>query len=294
MLMRAAMQDQAKMSNTPVFLYTVKILHEDGGFHVEEDVALCRVEYRHERAAETAATQANTCKFANEMEIEANTSSKTARQDVTVTGMSNIDMQIDHGGYTVASRSTLTLSDLTMERTHSDIHSQTSYKRKSDPSIRGQCKRVKSGGSVETLSEVTQQLYPSFEPSLHESGNCAKFPLTVDQIPILVGKNGDIINEIERKSSCKISIRGRGNKIRGVDDYHDEPLHARVVGDSNGVKEAIEFIKGTLGGKDLSDLTHPERSYGPVQLEGNQPCCKIHFPPWLVYDDSSKARLHRE
>jgi hypothetical protein len=130
-------------------------------------------------------------------------------------------------------------------------------------------------------------------------------PLEAWQVPFIVGPNGQVVNEIQKQTGCVIDIRGKGNKRKDYDDSN-QPLHARIAGKTPAaVDRAAEIIQGIIDGKSLKDIVNTESHpysvshHGcndglPNQVNPRGMYCKVNFPPWLVYDDSTKARLHRK
>jgi polyribonucleotide nucleotidyltransferase len=145
----------------------------------------------------------------------------------------------------------------------------------------------------------------------HLNGNNDMIPLQSEHIGRIVGTKGLIVKDLEKKSDCSIDIEDR----RGCFP------HARITGSySFDVKVAVELIQTRIREIEREDakegkIVEPTFMHGSsfhadnrsrFDTSGalnadNRPVvakrgiyCKINIPPWLVYDDSSKARLHRE
>jgi hypothetical protein len=172
--------------------------------------------------------------------------------------------------------------------------------------------------------------------------NFIKIPIRIAHISRIIGSNGETVRDIQRKAGCSIDIRGKGNNRKGYEGSN-EPLHARITGDTYGIDAATGMIRAIIDDIDGYSYTDSNEAEGvsiktssperKTVVEVNKSCmykgraddalhgqrgnsrfepldhantgrigsiklspvyCRIHFPPWLVYDDSSKARLHRE
>jgi hypothetical protein len=150
-----------------------------------------------------------------------------AREEVVVNSTANADIHLqfqEHEQCPMASPSTLTLSDTMTGQPNSDAHSQqNSHKRKFKPS---------------QLEESTEQKRPcsyaediKYTPNQCLSGSrgdfVANIPLGLHHVPQLIGTGGQTVTEIESATGCGIEIRGRGSK-----HHSDEPLHAKVTGNT--------------------------------------------------------------
>ncbi|KAL7505756.1 hypothetical protein ACHAXN_006671 [Cyclotella atomus] len=242
-----------KTDSSPKFLYTIKVQHCDGCFHLEENVAVDRVKYRRVESAnpnhqavsepsqqpDRAEMSSNDAPHAPEaIDLE-----PQAREKVVVTSTANADIHLsfqEHEGCPMASPSTLTHSDTTMGHPYSDSHSQqNSHKRKFEPD-----QLEESTGQKRPCSSYAEDI--GIAPNQHLSGSRGDFVAHVsldrDHVPQLIGRGGQHIAEIESATGCLIDIRGRGSK-----HHSDNPLHAKVTGKTQAeVDAAVKTIKDKI------------------------------------------------
>ena len=303
----------------PEFLYTVKVPHGNGSFHIERNIALDRVKYRHEANAKklVAPTKSEPIHKTEKTKLEMKESPKApCRESNAEPYVQGLDgALLDQPRCLVTSPSTLTHSDTTVEQTHSDLHSQHSGSKRKyvDDQARSteQMKRscLKSEGPMWTPpSRLQGTAQPSMIPQplhsfsgrqekLEETHNFMKIPLQPHHAPLIVGSNGHFIKDIERQTGCFVRIQGKGNKF---DKFaSNEPLHVKIAGTTSGIEKASGIIHTIIAQVDKSnDL--PKATYNSYTTNTADPdrdstlFCKVHFPTWLVHDDSSRARLHCE
>ncbi|KAL7522506.1 hypothetical protein ACHAWX_007201 [Stephanocyclus meneghinianus] len=354
-------------------VYIVKVLHDDGRFHIEYDIPMDSLKYRHKDNQPTKLALSGPAN---------RTVATTAANHCFKEGLVDIsdeNVATDENRCPLASPSTLTESETTPDQSSK----QGICKRKSsffddqekrlDQSPKRSCFKKDGHFGRNSLNQNTEcgdiiaaepkRLYSSDNgnkkdeeivsmenDSLHgfakaKSSPLAKNPTNFVKIPIqiahisrIIGSNGEIIRDIQTKTGCMIDIRGKGNTRNGYEGSN-EPLHARITGDTSGIDAATGMIRAIIDAIDGYSHTASNESEGVsiktssperksvVEVNtsymikdrvddalhcqrGNSRCetsngvigrnklssvyCRIHFPPWLVYDDSSKARLHRE
>jgi hypothetical protein len=143
------------------------------------------------------------------------------------------------------------------------------------------------------------------------SPHCLKIPILPEHVPRILGTKGHTIMNIQSKTGCIIDIRGKGAQ-RGTSN---EPLHAKVTGDTpSAIEAAAARIRLIISGCEMSDHVDvftknvsTEHSVAPTDqkyayyevnertksdTKPNNLYCRLNFPPWLVYDNFTKDRLH--
>eukprot|EP00804_Cyclotella_cryptica_P016816 CCRYP_001808-RA/>CCRYP_001808-RA protein AED:0.02 eAED:0.02 QI:136/1/1/1/1/1/4/2242/969 len=343
------------------YVYTIKVLHDDGCFHVENDVSMDRFKYRHDDNQPTPLALSGPTSLA----VAKTTHNHCFSEDRV--DISNANAAIDQCTCPLASPSTLTVSDTTPDQSSQG----GMYKRKpsffddqekrleqspkrscskrdahfaaSTPTEQSECERhivtnsnllhssdhynEEDGVSLSTKKDSRHALAEtSSSPYTKNTSNCVKIPIRIAHISHILGPNGEIVQDIQRKTGCIIDIRGKGHIRRGF-ETSNEPLHAKITGDTHGAIEAargmIRAIIHEIDGCSSNDpneaeafsieKSSPERtsvielnkrqnsSFEPLDQTNNgvigstnlkSVYCRLYFPPWLVYDDPTKARLH--
>ena len=267
--------NQVKKYEPPVFLYTVKVARGDGSFHIEDGIAKERVKYCRDDSVVERATSGQT----NKTEIETKPESKPTAQSEGVPTW-------------LASPSTLTISETTMEmHSHDNDSQQNGHKRKSDnqdvssANMKRSCSKDAFGHALSVKSVDTanpavtlKQFLPHSNVSRNSNGKeNIKVQIRQEAVRYVVGTNGQTIEDIQKRTGCKIFIPPK--RYNGS----NEPLCATITGESSSaIEKASEMINSIID--KATNCTSPSGNY----------YCKVNIPPWLVYDDVSKARLHRE
>ena len=309
-----ALVPKTKKDELPIFVYTVKVPHGDGSFHIEDNVAINLVKYRHaiNREKKEASVKSQPNEQPDIMKLE--------RKDTCDSNLEPHLQEVDDAAddeprCPLASPSTLTRSDTTLEHSHSDLHSQQSgSKRKvfyqndarsklkwSPPDPRSELKwtppKSSPGKEQSTLILKPLHSFSTRRERVEEAQNCLKIPLQQHQVPLIVGSSGHFIKKIERETSCLVSIQGKGNKF---DKFaSNEPLHAKIVGTAYAVEKASEIIHSVIAKVDESNNISKASydifaSHVADSDQHSALFCKVHFPIWLVRDDSCRAQLYRE
>lgn len=269
--------NQAKKDEPPVFLYTVKVARGDGSFHIEDGIAEERVKYCHDDTVVERATptKSEPSGQTNKMETEVKPESKSEGVPTWL-----------------ASPSTLTISETTMEMPSHDNDSQEKrHKRKSgnqdvgSGNTKRSCSKDASAHalSVKPVDAANPTVTPKqSHPYANISGKDSngkeniKVPIRQEAVRFVVGTHGQIIGDIQKRTGCEISIPPKGH------NGSNEPLYATITGGStSAIEKASEMIKSIIN--ETANCSPSGSNY-----------CKVNIPPWLVYDDISKARLHRE
>jgi rRNA processing protein Krr1/Pno1 len=233
--------NEVKTNSCQEFLYTIKVQHCSGSFHLEENVSVDRVKYRYVQSANPnhqAVSEPNQ-QPDRTGKIESKPQAREEAVNSTANAKTNLSFQ-EHEGCRMASPSTLTQSDTTMGHPNSDSHSQqNSYKRKFEPDQLEEStepKRPCPSIAEDICIALNQQ------PSGSRGDFFAQVSLLHHHVPQLVGTGGKTIRDIESATGCVVDIRGRGSK-----QYLDEPLHAKVTGSTQAeVDGAVQMIQDKI------------------------------------------------
>ena len=263
--------DVSKKAVTPLFVYTIKVPHGDGSFHIEDDVALDRVTYRRgeTKRQEPDDDKSKTSRAkSGVMDVDLKDGALHEKQSEGEAGVSNPDggreqheprannhsdmptSNIQDQRCQLASPSTLSQSETTLEQPQSDSHSQqSSGKRKSNHPDR----------KVENAKRPSlTRVHPVWTPPARIE-NGAEPDLKPKQLYPTAGTEWTFDHSSPNKTAAKVA--GNDNISR----CQPSNIHFELAS-----------------------------RYRSAKFNERGLYCKVNFSPWLVYDDSSRARLHRE